>query len=182
MPARSIALIPVVAALALLLAACGGGAPDESPSLSPADESASPSIAPDPVETAVGTDPDAIPAEMRANIIDAMNSGNTAALDGYLAATVHITYAASEYEGDVSDHVLIVNDLTDVTSSTATWDFDLPASVIADYGANPTYVDDFPAGALVGRSTESKVVSFVIEEGLITRILIALDESALLPG
>jgi hypothetical protein len=180
MSARSIALIPAIAALALLLTACGPGS-DPEPSLTPADASETPSAVPTPIETPVESDPDAIPADMRANIIDAMNSGNTAALDGYLAASVHITYAASEYEGDVSDHVLIVNDLTEVTSPTATWDFDLPASVVEGYAAfgYPAYADDFPAGALVGRSSEDKVVSFVVADGLITRILLALDESAL---
>jgi hypothetical protein len=181
MHARSTALVPVIAALALLLAACGPGAPAPTPSLTPADPSAAPSIVPDPIETAVGADSGAIPADMSANIIDAMNSGNTAALEGYLAPTVHITYAASEYEGDVSDHVLIVNDLTDLTSPTATWDFGLPASVVEGYAAfgYPAYADDFPPGAFVGRSSDNKVVSFVIANGLITRILLALDESAL---
>ena len=58
----------------------------------------------------------------------------------------------------MSDHALLVMNVSNATSPTAVWDFNLPASVIDNYRNNPghypSYVDDFPAGshrrALVG--------------------------------
>jgi hypothetical protein len=83
----------------------------------------------------------------------------------------------------VSDLALLVQNLTDITGPGFTWDFDLPASVIDVYANNPghfpSYVDDFPEDAVVGRSSDAKVVSFALEGGVITRVFIALDEFAL---
>jgi hypothetical protein len=164
-------LIPIALAVALL-AGCAPGEPDAV-------------VTDDPVVSAPPT-PEATPepeVDVRADIAAAMNSGDTAALEGYLAPSVHVTYAASEYEGDVSDHALVIQNLTDITGPGITWDFDLPASVIDDYANNPghypSYVDDFPEGAVVGRSSDSKVVSFALDAGVITRVFIALDEFAL---
>jgi len=121
---------------------------------------------------------------MRANIVDAMNSGNTAAIEGYLAPTVHLTYAASENEGDVSNHAIVIYDLTDFTAGFPTWDFNLPASLVDQYANDPdtypSYADDFPPGALVGKASNNKVISFVISGGLITRIFFASDEYVLI--
>jgi hypothetical protein len=164
----------MLAALALLLTACGTPAPDATDASAP---SATAEATPEPTPT---TDAG---AELRANIVDAMNSGNTAALEGYLAPSVHITYAASEYEGDVTDHALVIQNLTEFTGPGITWDFDLPAETIDDYANNPghypSYVDDFPEGALVGRSSDARVLSFAIDGDRITRILFCNDEFAL---
>jgi hypothetical protein len=117
---------------------------------------------------------------MRENIVDAVSSGNTAALDGYLAPSVHITYCASEYEGDVTDHDLVIYDISQETSPSATWDFDLPTSVVTGYhDSSPSYYDDFPPGAIVGLSSENKVLSFAIAGELITRVFICVDAAAL---
>jgi hypothetical protein len=99
------------------------------------------------------------------------------------AATVHVTYAASEVEGDVSDRDLLVMNVSNATSPTAIWDFELPPSVIDNYRSNPghypSYVDDFPPGAIVGRSSEDKVISFAVSGGVITRLFISNTEYAL---
>jgi hypothetical protein len=173
------AFVPVLALSVALLAGCTPGTPDDSITDSPSPTFTATPV-PDPVETAVPDDGD---EELRANIADAMNSGNTAALEGYLADTVHITYAASENEGDVSDHSLVIDNLTRATGPGVTWDFDLPASLIDDYRNNPgsggSYVDDFPDGAIVGKSSEDYVLSFAVEDGTITRILFG-DEYSLI--
>jgi hypothetical protein len=166
-------MIPI-ALVAALLAGCAPGTPDAG-------------VTDDPVVSAPPTPtPSATPepeVDVAGDIAAAMNSGDTAALEGYLAPSVHVTYAASEYEGDVSDHALVIQNLTAITGPGITWDFDLPASVIDDYASNPghypSYVDDFPSGAVVGRSSDGKVVSFALEGGVITRVFIALDEFAL---
>lgn len=183
MPMPRIAAAVSVLALALVLSACTP-TPSDDPSTSPSPtvtESGTPTPTPDPTET---TEPvDDIPADMKANIVDAMNSGNTAALEGYLAPTVHITYAATEDEGDVSDHVLIINNLTNFVAGFPTWDFNLPASLVDQYANDPdtfpSYADDFPPGAFVGKASNDKVISFVIVGGQITRIFFAVDEYVL---
>ena len=176
---RTAALVPVLA-LTLGLTACAPSGVDGASSDSPSPTITSPAMTPVPSET---PSPEPVPADLRDNIVDAMSSGNTAALEGYLAPTVHVTYAASEAEGDVTDRVRIIDNLTNATSPTATWDFDLPASVVDNYRDNPghypAYVDDFPPGAIVGLSSENKVISFATSGGLITRIFIANDVYAL---
>lgn len=176
---RPIALlfVPGLALTVGLLAGCTPDAP--TPPTPTPDASSSTTPVPEPTETAAG---DAVDPAMRANIVDAISSGNTAALEGYFAPSVHVTYAASEYEGDVTDHLLLINDLSDVTSLTAVWDFALPDSQIATYrnSAGGSYTEDFPAGAIVGRSSDDKVISLVVSGGLITRILISNAEAALL--
>jgi hypothetical protein len=175
-------VLPSLALAACLLAGCTPGTPTPA-TPDPSESSSSSTPTPEPTETDATDDAAAADAAMRANIIDAVSSGNTAALDGYFAPTVHVTYAASEDEGDVSDHSLLVMNVTNATSPTAVWDFNLPASVIDNYRNNPghypSYVDDFPPGAIVGRSSEDKVISFAISGGLITRLFISNTEYAL---
>jgi hypothetical protein len=181
MAVRTAAALPVLV-LALALSACTPGTTPPTASPTPtATESDAPTPAPtpDPTETtATG-----IPAEMRTNIVDAMNSGNTAAIEGYLAPVVHITYAASEAEGDVSDPMIVIDDLTEFVAGFPAWDFDLPASLVDQYANDPdtfpSYADDFPPGALVGKASNNKVISFVISGGQITRIFFAVDEYVL---
>ncbi|MEZ5190919.1 MAG: hypothetical protein R2717_08865 [Schumannella sp.] len=178
--ASLVALTAGLVAAGLALAACTPGVPSSDPA-SPTPTVVVPSDTPLPVETDGGTG--ASDAELRANVVDAMSSGNTAAIEGYLASSVHITYAASEYEGDVTDPALIIQNLTALTGPGITWDFNLPAATLDNYANNPghypAYSDDFPEGALVGRSSDRAVVSFAIDGGQITRVFIALDEGAL---
>jgi hypothetical protein len=180
-------VLPALALATALLAGCAPGT--TTPATPETSEPASTSPSPEPTESGsdeTGGDDDAGSADaaMRADIVDAMSSGNTAALEGYFASSVYLKYAASEAAGYVTDHVLLVDNLSSVTSPTAVWDFDLPASLIENYRNNPgsagAYVEDFPADALVGRSSEDKVISFTLAGGEITRILIANTEYALI--
>jgi hypothetical protein len=177
-------LMLIVFSLALALSACVPG--DPTPAGTRTATSVIETDSPVPTPTSTQTDEpvvDTIPADMLANIHDAVSSGNSAALEGYLAPSVHVTYAASEAEGDVTNPTIVLDDLAAVTSPTATWDWTLPAATIDNYRNNPgssgAYVDDFPEGAVVGRSSEARVVSIVVADGLITRVFIANDEYAL---
>lgn len=167
-------VIPLVAfTLAALLAACAPGAPG-----TPGDEAAEAPAATEPGEVLTDdTDP---AAELRAHIIEAMSVNNPGSLQVHLAPTVHVTYAASEMEGDVTDPAIVIYDLAALNDSGPTWDFDLPDSVVENYANNPgtypAYADDFPTGAIVGRSSDDKVVSFTTEGSLITRVFVALNE------
>jgi hypothetical protein len=180
-------LLPTLALAAGLLAGCGPGTPVPATPEPSGSEEATSTPGPgdgDGADTGTDTDTDPDPADPRADIVDAVTSGNAAALRDLFAPSVHVTYAASEDEGDVTNPDLLVTNVANATSPTATWDFDLPASVVENYRNNPgsagAYVDDFPVGAIVGKSSENKVISFAVSAGLITRLFIANDEYALI--
>lgn len=95
-----------------------------------------------------------------ANIQDSVSSGDTAALEGYMASTVTVILAASEGIGERTP-TQAVNDISDFIGdpTTTTWNFDLPASVINSYNTS-SYKKYFPDTAVVGKSNASKVISF----------------------
>lgn len=181
----SLLLLPALAIATALLAGCAPGTP--TPATPEPSESASSTPTPTPTETegtddgGDGTTPD---PTTRANIIDAVSSGNTAALYDVFAIPTYVKYCASEMAGDVSDPAILVADVGYATSPTAVWDFNLPASLLDNYANNPgsagSYVEDFPAGAIVGRSNEDKVISFVLTGDHITRLFICNSEYALI--
>lgn len=176
-------VLPALALATALLAGCAPGTP--TPATPDPDESSSSSTpTPEPTDTDGtdgGDDGTTVDPDVRGNIVDAVSSGNTAALP--FAPTVHVTYCASEDEGDVSDQDLLIMNVSNATSMSAVWDFDLPASVIDNYRNNPghypSYVDDFPPGAIVGLSSENKVISFAVTGSQITRLFICNDVYAL---
>ncbi len=94
------------------------------------------------------------------NVQASISSGNTAALEGYMASTVKVILAATEGIGDqtptqaVGDITTFIGDPT-----TTSWDFALPAATITGYKATP-YVTYFPTNAVVGKSSTDKVISF----------------------
>jgi hypothetical protein len=181
---RSIALLPALALSVALLTGCGGGGADDAePGPTPASDTptAEPTDTPAPEETSDPEPP--APADISPTIVDAISSGNTAALYDLIAVPVHMSYCASEASGDISDRTLVVNNLAELTSPGTVWDFNLPASLIDNYANNPgssgSYAAEFPAGAIVGHSSEDKVVSFVVTGALITRIFVCNNEYAL---
>jgi len=178
--------LPALAITAALLAGCApaahapetaGPSHSATPSAEPTDEAAV-----DTDDTDDDADTDAGPAfDVRANIVDAVSSGNTAALHDLFAPTVYVSYCASEMFGDVSDHDLLVSDVSEATSPTAAWNFALSTGTLDGYRASGggSYVADFPSGAIVGASSEDKVISFVLTGDLITRLFICNYEPAL---
>lgn len=91
------------------------------------------------------------------NIKESITSGNTAALEGYMASTVRVIIAASEGVGDRTP-VQAIGDLNYVMAG-GTWDFALPAATLAKYQAGD-YKQYFPSTAFVGLSSKKYVVSF----------------------
>lgn len=100
-------------------------------------------------------------AAQMASIQESISSGNTAALQGRMADSVTVVIAASEgLSARTEDQA--IGDLDYVIDLTATWDFALSAAKLADY-ADGDYAQYFPEGALVGLSSEDKVVSFIFD-------------------
>lgn len=94
-----------------------------------------------------------------ANIKESITSGNTAALEGYMATSVNVIIAASEGVGVSTPAVAVSNITTFIADATAPWNFELAASVLSSYGQG-SYKQYFPSTALVGKSANNKVISF----------------------
>jgi hypothetical protein len=93
------------------------------------------------------------------NIKASIMTGNTAVLEGYMANNVNVILAASEGVGEVGRTEAISNVTNFVSDSINTWDFSLSESELESYRSGD-YNQYFPAVAVVGKSTNNKVISF----------------------
>lgn len=121
--------------------------------------------------------PDATTIE---NIEASITSGNTAALEGYMAATVQDVYAASDTI-PAGTAAASVNDITSFVSDqiTGVWSFPVSVSSLATYRAG-SYGKYFPTIAVVGGSTRHRVISFSFDcNGKINTVFMAADDSVL---
>lgn len=127
--------------------------------------------------TCTATPPDATSIQ---NIEAAITSGNTAALQGYMASSVQEVYAAA----DAIPPKIPADAVSDVTAFvtdqiTGKWSFPVSASSLAAYRAG-SYAKYFPSIAVVGGSTRHRVISFSFNcSGQISTIFMAADDSVL---
>lgn len=189
MPALRV--IPVAVLLTLLLAACGPGTPD--PDASDPSGSASPT----PTETkteapddddeeaddeeadgdeADGPEPETgLTASDRANIRDAITSGNTAAIEGYLSNPVRVIIMSTECCFDITPAEAASN-LSYVTGAPGPWNFSLPSATTDPWHANTYYGYLFTGDDITGRAADGTIVSFGISGGQVTTILMGFEE------
>lgn len=112
------------------------------------------------------------------SIKDAVKSGNTAALEGYMAASVNVILAASEAYGPQTP-TQAIKDLEYLNSATDPWDFALASATLAKYQAGD-YKQYFPTTALVGQSANDYVVSFQFDNaGKISGIFMTVSADLL---
>ncbi len=117
---------------------------------------------------------------LKDNIKDAINSKNTAALQGYMASSVKVVIAASEKGGSESA-ADAVTDLNYLMSATGPWNFDLPAPTITSYRGGFYGHDYFGVNAYVGKAASEQVVSFDFDScGKINQIFMAASADLLL--
>jgi hypothetical protein len=125
--------------------------------------------------TCVPTQPSASAVE---NIKASITSGNTAALEGYMASSVNVIFAASDGVG-ARTPTQAVSDVTGFIASSGTWNFNISASVLSSYGKGD-YAQYFPATAVVGKSSANKVISFNFDcNGKISTVFMSADEALL---
>ena len=120
------------------------------------------------------------PSDTAVESIEAsITSGNTAALEGYMASTVNIIYAASDGLGERTP-AQAVSDITSfIGDSLVSWAFTIPASTLSSYGQG-SYGKYFPGTAVVGKSSEEKVLSFNFDcNGKVSTVFLAPQESLL---
>jgi hypothetical protein len=164
-----------VVLISFAVTGCGPTAPGASPAPTvPVVET--PSVTPSPVVT---VEPEGLTDDDYANIAASIDSGNTAALEGYLGDSVNVIVAASECCGDLStvDAISMLDYLAD---SQRPWTFPADPAIVDGY-RNGFYVDYFPEGAYVGISSDDDpyVVSFTIEGTQITTIFMTSFASLL---
>lgn len=98
-----------------------------------------------------------------ASVIDSIRSsitsGNTVALEGYMAPAVNVMPTSSGVivTGTPQQAISSISDF--INSATAPWDFALTTSVLNTYKAGG-FAKYFPTGAIVGLSANNKVISF----------------------
>jgi hypothetical protein len=164
-------VMPVAVLITLLLAACASGPTPEPDASETAD--------PTPTVTASETpepDPEpALSAADRQNVIDAITSGNTAAIEGYLSEPVMVILMSTECCGEIS-RAEAVAQLSYVTAAPGPWDFGLPATTVDPWHSNIYYGDLFTGDDITGRAADGTIISFGIEGGVITKILMGFEE------
>jgi len=115
------------------------------------------------------------------NIETSITSGNTAALEGYMAASVNVITAASEGLGAKTPTQAVTSITNFISSDTSSWDynFSLPAASLATYGKG-SYGQYFPGTAVVGKATNKKVISFSFDcNTKISTVFFAANEDLL---
>ncbi len=168
---------------AALIVLCLAGCTPGTPAAPPTDDSVTPveSVTPEPEETtAAPAEPTGLTGDDYDNIEAAISSGNTAALEGYLANPNTFIIAASECCGPQTPIETIAG-LDYLLSATGPW-ARATDSLIADYRTG-FYADYFPDGAfvLLSSDTDPFVVSVQTTDDKITGIFISSGETLLYP-
>jgi len=174
---RALLVLAGLAVAATALTACGTDPAVSEPSGAPtaSDTPSTPSDEqnPDPTSSPSGSSDE---GGLQAELAEAMTSGNTAPIEGYLTEPTRVVIAASEADLQYSA-VDAVLSLDYVRPGESPWDFELPSEVIDGYRASEFYGDFFPDDVIVGRADSGAVVAFVPNGALIGTIFMAADES-----
>lgn len=113
------------------------------------------------------------------NIKLSITSGNTAALEGYMATSVNTIMAATEGIGPSTPAVAVSTITSFIKNATSPWDFALSASILSSYGKG-SYKQYFPNNAVVGKSANGKVISFLFDcNAKINTVFMAPSENLL---
>lgn len=132
-----------------------------------------------PVDCDISCSPTAPSATVIENIQASITSGNTAALEGYMAASVKVVLTASEGPGSVAPAEAVSSISDFISAATEPWDFALSASLLGQY-ATSSYGPYFPSIAVVGASANNKVISFNFDcYGKISTVFMVSDKSIL---
>ncbi len=123
------------------------------------------------------------PSSSAASSIKAsITSGNTAALEGYMASSVSVATATSNSTSiSTGTATAAVTSVTNfIANATLPWDFALTPSVLAPYQSSTSHGKYFPTIAIVGKSANSKVISFSFDSaGKINTVFLANSDSSL---
>lgn len=168
------ALAVAVMAGAMLAGCVTGPGPAVSPTpTSPASDSPSPGPAATSTPSTAPTP--ALDEDDRANIRDAITSGNTAALEGYFSDPVRVIFMASECCFDVTP-AAAVEAMGQLSTATPPWDFALAEETLEFWRSNQYYGYLFTGDDISGRAADGTVVNVGIVGDRITTVLIGFEE------
>jgi hypothetical protein len=177
----TIILVILIAILAGVLF-WGRGAQDVTPSVSPTASSPTASAPASPAPSTSGdVGQGTFASEMDGFLSDVLNSQNTAVLDqgGTFSNPVIVIVAdGSPAQSMTPGEAVAAMDGMFTPQDPEPWDLALPASTIDGYRAGP-YGDYFPVGAIVARSNDGHVFSFIGHDSTITTMLMAASEDQL---
>jgi hypothetical protein len=168
----------------------GGGKPSSIASPSPTESTASPTPSQTPTPSATPTPtPSAggdvgqgtFDSEMSTTMSDVLNSQNTAVLSqgGTFSNPVFVLAANSDLNENMTpDDAVIAMEFMFTPSDPDPWDLALQDSVLAGYRAGP-YGQYFPVGAIVARSHDGHIFSFIGHGSTITTMFLAASEDLL---
>lgn len=129
-------------------------------------------------ETSEACDP-VVAADLKANIDAAVNSGNYAALEGYMTPSVNVILAASEGVGPQTPAETVAS-MAYLDGGATPWTFEPDAATIAIWEAG-FYNDYFDDNTYVGRAANGMVVVFDFDEcGKINEVFMVANEELLL--
>ena len=171
--------IPRVAAVALLALALVGCTPDDPTATPSGTATPAVTVTPQPEETTEApVEPVGLSADDYDNLKASIESGNTAALEGYLSSPVNFIIAASECCGPLTP-LEAISGLDYLSGATGPWAI-ATESLVAEYRTG-SYGEYFPEGAfgLLSNDTDPYVVSFSTEGKQVTGLFIAGGESVL---
>lgn len=92
------------------------------------------------------------------SIKSSITSGNTAALEGYMASSIDY-YVDNGDSGPSTPAQAVANITKSIATATSPWNFALSSSVLAKYSAGD-HAKYFPSIAVVGQSTNGRIISF----------------------
>lgn len=185
-----IVLIVVAVVLLIILGVAlfaGGGGPSAAGSPTPtASESSTPSDTPSetpsPSPTASSTaDQGAFDSDLSNFISDTLNSQNTAVLaqSGTFSNPIFVIAANADGAGNMTPEDAVNSMQFMFTPDDPNpWDLALSDSVLAGYRAGP-FGQYFPVGAIVARSHDGHVFSFIGHDSTITTMFMAASEDLL---
>ncbi|MEI7539447.1 MAG: hypothetical protein WCJ36_01600 [Candidatus Saccharibacteria bacterium] len=110
-----------------------------------------------------------------------ITSGNTAALEGYMASSVNVILAASEAYGQQTPTQAVTDVTNFISNDINSWDynFSLPAATLNTYKQG-SYSQYFTNISVVGKATNNQVISFSFDcTGKIDTVFLATTASVL---
>ena len=131
------------------------------------------------------TEPVCTPIQPNSDVIDnikaSITSGDTAALEGYMASSVNVILAASEAYGVQTPTQAIADISSFISEDLNSWDYDfsLSTTTVNSYSLGD-YGQYFLATSLVGKASNDQVISFSFDcDGNISTVFLASDEALL---
>ena len=113
------------------------------------------------------------------NIKASITSGNTAALEGYMATDVTVILAATEAYGSQTSKQAVSDITSFISGAKSPWDFLLAASILSSYGKGG-YGKYFTNIDTVGKSADGKIISFLFDcNGKISTVFMSSSEELL---